>query len=165
MKKFNEFVASKQNMLVENFAHDAIFVKLKNAAIKDFEGKDPFLINAASVITMIQNKFRLEDSSEGNRVMGLLNDFARELVNLIKTSKKTVQGGMHGIGSVKQDIENMLGKSYLALQYFIDKTGGETNEPNMFGKLKNFVTGNSGRNTNPWHDKDNATPPRGNENI
>ena len=165
MKTFNEFVASKQNMLVENFAHDAIFVKLQNAAMKDFEGKDAFLINASSVITMIQNKFRLEDSSEGNRVMGLLNDFARELVNLIKTSKKTVQGGMHGIGSVKQDIEKMLEKSYLALKYFIDKTGGETNEPNMFGKLKNFVTGNSGRNTNPWHDKDNATPPRGNERI
>lgn len=167
MKTFNEFVASKQNMLVENFAQEAIFGKLQNAAMKDFEEKDPFLINAASVITMIQNKFGLEDSSEGNRVIGLLNDFARELVNLIKTSKKTVQGGMHGIGSVKQDIENMLGKSYLALKYFIDKTGGETNKPNMFGQIKNFVTGNSGRNTDAFYDRNikNQKSPRGVERI
>ena len=160
MKTFNEFVTNKENLLLENFAHDAIFKKLKTAAITDFNKKDTLLGETEAAIHHITTDFRLTSIPEGKKVIGLLFEFKRKLTNLINTSAKTVQGGMHGIGSVTEDIGKLLGDSYLALQYALGKSGGEIYKPSMFGRLKNIVTGNSGANTNPWHKKDIQGSPR-----
>ena len=182
MKTFNEFVANKENLLVENFADDAC-ENLKNAAMKDLKTKNTNASNTLQAIEQIKKDFRIDPTFKSDKFDNLTNiaenllksfDWLHtKLIDFINNNKPIISnGGLHQARRVHANDNNLpeYTPSYQdsvdsindwieqrlrnQLYHYMKRAGGEPNKPSFIEKGINFATGNKGANTNPYHYRD-----------